>query len=79
MTTIIAELLGAALKPANKTKVMYNAALSFSQVNHYLTCTIECELLKEVEDNLRLKLYRTTEKGKRFLEVYERITHLLQQ
>ena len=59
---------------ANKTKIMYKAFLSFAQLREYLTMLQDNELI-EYEGGRRA--YRTTEKGMKLLEVYEKMSELV--
>ena len=65
---IIAEILKIGQKPVKKTRIMYRANLSFQQLKKYLKIVEENQLLKKDSDT-----YKTTEKGKRFLEIYRQI------
>ncbi len=58
---------------ATKTKIMYKAFLSFAQLREYLTMLQENGL---VEYEGGKQTYRTTEKGMRLLEVYEKMYEL---
>ncbi len=70
------EIVGLILEAANgggatKTKIMYKAFLSFAQLREYLTMLqdhglIECEGGRQT--------YRTTEKGMKLLEIYEKMS-----
>ena len=71
----IAEMiLDAANGGATKTKIMYKAFLSFSQLREYLA-VLEKNGLIEYEDGMRA--YRTTEKGIQFLEIQNRMDELV--
>jgi len=65
---IVAAILKTALDGANQTKMMYLALLSFTQVKDYLEVLTESGLL---ERNKKTKTYRTTAKGREFLDKYE--------
>ena len=60
---------------ATKTKIMYNAYLSYNQLQNYLFVMIENSLLEYVEGTRRFK---TTEKGLNFLKTHNEISELLQ-
>jgi predicted transcriptional regulator len=70
---INAMILEAAIAAENKTKIMYKAYLSHNQL---------CAHLTELQDNglLEYKLgeqtYITTQKGKRYLEIYNNMNEL---
>ncbi len=53
-----------------KTKIMYEAFLSFSQLQEYVGLLLRNGLLEH--DELK-KTYKTTEKGLRLLELYNRL------
>ena len=71
----IAEMiLEAANGGATKTKIMYKAFLSFSQLREYLA-VLQKNGLIEYEDGMRS--YRTTEKGIHFLEIQNKMDELV--
>lgn len=74
---IIAQILKVAIKPKLKTHIMYEAELSFYQVNTYLGRTIDCNLLEKVEDKPRPR-YKTTGKGERYLTAHREMMSLFQ-
>ncbi len=57
-----------------KTKIMYRAYLSYNKLEEYLTDLGESELL---EFEVGAQTYRTTEKGKRYLEIHSRMNELI--
>jgi len=72
------EIVGLILEAANgggatKTKIMYKAFLSFAQLREYLTMLQDNGLIEYEGGKLT---YRTTEKGMRLLEVYEKMYEL---
>ena len=73
---IIAEILTISQEGRLKTQIMYRANLSFAQLNEYLDFLTKMELL-EVETENKKAVYKTTEKGGRYLEKYEDISDLL--
>ena len=73
-TDIVGLILEAANGGATKTKIMYKAFLSFSQLREYLAVLQKNGLL-EYEDGMRE--YRTTEKGIQFLEIQNRMDELV--
>ena len=73
---IISEILTIAKDGSLKTQIMYRANLSFAQLNEYLSFLLKIKLLKVVTENER-EIYRTTTKGIKYLENYEKITALL--
>ena len=65
------DIIGLLLSAANgggasKTKLMYEAYLSFNQLREYMTLLVENGLI-EYEEGMRT--YRTTEKGMRLLQI----------
>jgi predicted transcriptional regulator len=56
---------------AIQAKIMYKVYLSFLQMKEYLSETMRHELIVYDE---RAQIYRITEKGKRFLELYRQMT-----
>ena len=75
---IMAEILGVAREGTLKTQIMYQANLSFAQLNEYLSLLLELNLLEtaKVADK---NIYKTTEKGLRYLESYREIRELLRK
>ena len=69
-TDITSQILEAANGGVTKTKIMYKAFLSYAQLKEYLTVLIENGLLEYIEGE---QIYRTTEKGNRFLKIYNQI------
>ena len=57
-----------------KTKIMYKALLSYPQLKEYLSALIENGLLDYQE---AMQVYRTTDKGNRFLHVYNQLSELI--
>ena len=72
-TDIVTQILEAANGGSTKTKIMYKAYLSYAQLKEYLSILIENDLLKFVEGE---QLYKTTEKGLKFLRVYDQMSDL---
>jgi predicted transcriptional regulator len=75
---IIAEILEVALEGVLKTQVMYKANLSFAQLNEYLRLMLDLDLL-ELSKNSERNIYKTSQKGLRFLESYKKIRELLKK
>jgi len=61
---------------ATKTKIMYKAYLSYAQLKEYLSVLEENGLLTQDKGQ---QLYRTTEKGKRFLDITNSLQVMLEQ
>ena len=73
-TEIVARILDAANGGTTKTKIMYNAYLSYNQLREYLTMLIENDLIEYLVGN---KIFRTTEKGLNLLKIHNEMTELL--
>jgi predicted transcriptional regulator len=73
-TEIVSNILDAANGGASKSKIMYKAFLSYTQLKEYLSLLIENNLLESKEGT---KVYKTTEKGLIFLRMYNEIGELL--
>jgi predicted transcriptional regulator len=68
---IVANILTIAKSGALKTHLMYRANLSYTMLRDYLKFLRENELLAEsYYPDEKVTLYKTTEKGVRFLESY---------
>jgi predicted transcriptional regulator len=72
-TDIVTQILQAANGGSTKTKIMYKAYLSYAQLKEYLSILIENDLLKYSEGE---QIYKTTEKGLKFLKVYDQMSDL---
>jgi predicted transcriptional regulator len=73
------DIVGLILEVANvggdtKTKIMYKAFLSYSQLKEYLAMLMENSLLEFEEERL---FYRITEKGIRFLQMYAQVHEMM--
>ena len=67
--SIIAEILAYAIDGALKTQLMYNANLSYAQLKNFISMLSKLRLLETTTDGKKI-IYKTTEKGKRFLSRY---------
>ena len=76
--SIIADMLDVARRGAIKTRIMYGASLSFSQLNDYLSFLLDMNLLRAVE-NPKRTIYKTTNKGLQYLQSYMEIGELLKK
>ena len=74
-TEITAMILDTANRETTKTKIMYNAYLSYNQVKEYISILIENNLLEYIEG---ARTFRTTEKGLNFLKMHREMAELLQ-
>ncbi|TLY04350.1 MAG: DUF4364 family protein, partial [Thaumarchaeota archaeon] len=67
-TEIVAMILQSARSGSTKTKIMYKAYLSYTQLKEYLRFLQDNDLIKYEEGT---QLYRITAKGRHFLEAYD--------
>ena len=75
---ILANLLTAARGGSLKTHLMYRANLSFVLATQYLSLLCESGLIAAVlDEEMESKHYQTTQKGLRFLEIYESLQGLV--
>ncbi|HKU49907.1 MAG TPA: winged helix-turn-helix domain-containing protein [Nitrososphaera sp.] len=72
-TDIFAQILLMANGGATKTKILYGANLSTSQLNDLLNKLVESGL---VEYSQGEEKFRTTEKGFRFLDAYDELSSI---
>ena len=72
-TEIITTILKAAMTGTTKTKIMYIAFLSYSQLTSYLKLLGENKMIS-YDDGLQI--YRTTEKGTKFLGMADEISEM---
>jgi len=72
---MLATMLEATKGGTTKTKIMYSAFLSYSQLKDYLDILIENNLIEYLEGT---QTYKTTEKGLNFLKIHSEIGELLQ-
>ncbi len=74
-TDIVGLILEVAnVEGATKTKIMYKAFLSYSQLKEYLAMLMENNLLEFEEGR---QFYRATEKGIRFLQMYAQVHEMM--
>jgi predicted transcriptional regulator len=66
---ILAEMLRAAQGGALKTRIMHMAFVSSNQIQEYLDFLLDCGLI-DIRDG---SSYQTTERGKRFLRLYQEL------
>ena len=74
-TEIVGNILEAANEGITKTKIMYKAFLSYSQLKEYLSILIENNLIEYLEGT---HTFKTTEKGLNYLKMHNEIGELLQ-
>jgi len=70
---MVASILEAANGGARKTRILYKTYLSNDKLNRYIQSLISKGLLRTNESQT---LFKTTEKGIRFLQVYEQFEFL---
>ena len=68
---ITSSILRTAIGGVTKTKMMYEAFITYTQLNEYLSVLIEKGFLQYQEGE---RVYRTTEKGARLLQSCEKLT-----
>jgi predicted transcriptional regulator len=73
-TDIAALILEAANGGAAKTKIMYRAFLSYAQLKEYLAILLENNLIEYLEGE---QIFKTTDKGTRFLRLYNQVGELI--
>jgi predicted transcriptional regulator len=73
-TEIIDSILHSVETGATKTHIMYRAYLSYSQLKDYLKLLQERDLIRYEEGS---QLYHLSERGLRFINVYEEIKELV--
>lgn len=73
-TEIVAMILQSARTGATKTKIMYRAFMSYTQVKEYLKFLQENNLIKYEAST---QMYKATEKGIHFIHAYDEISDLI--
>jgi predicted transcriptional regulator len=75
-TEILADILQAAngRNDITKTRIMYRTFLTYWQLEDYLAILIRSGLLEYLEAT---HTYRTTERGLKFLKIYEKMEELV--
>lgn len=71
---IISMILQSAMHGATKTRLMYGSYLSYAQIQEYIKFLKERDLISLEEGTQE---YRLTEKGLRFLRVYDEISEMV--
>ena len=72
---IMYSIIDIARSDVGKTRIMYGAVLSYEQLSRYLPELTTIGLIEEVGTN-RSTMYRATEKGRAFLQQYDRLAEL---
>ncbi|NHI02313.1 hypothetical protein DYY67_1995 [Candidatus Nitrosotalea sp. TS] len=70
---IVSMILDSVSSGATKTRIMYQAYLSYTQLKEYLAYLEQGEMIKYEEGT---QLYRITEKGRKLMHLYEEIGEL---
>lgn len=73
-TDIIAVILRTAANGVTKTKIMYNAYISYPQLKTYLAYLLENGLLERERGS---NLFKVTEKGTQFLRAHDDMRKIL--
>jgi predicted transcriptional regulator len=76
---IASDVLEAANGGANKIQIMYKALLSYNQMKEYVNFLTEKGLLVYDNQHGEVHMFRTTEKGLRFLEIYNRLEDMIKK
>ena len=69
-TDIISQILHVSNRGMPKTKIMYKVFISYEQLQEYLDILMQSGLLEYLEVT---QVYKTTEKGLKFLRIYEQM------
>ena len=70
---VIVDILTITSKPARRTKILYQANLSYRQMQRYLDLLVRTGLLAEHANPIRS--YQVTEKGVEFLVTFRETRH----
>lgn len=73
-TEIVGRILKVASQGATKTKIMYDAYLSYTQLTEYLRFLTDNKMIKRNEGT---EIYRLTEKGQRFYQKCKEIDEMI--
>lgn len=73
---ILSAMLTHAAKGVCKTELMYKVGLSSAQLDKYVPALVKSELL-EVCNHSNRPVYRTTDKGRSFLDIFDTLVRLL--
>ena len=76
---IASDVLEAANGGASKIEIMYKALLSYNQMKVYVNFLNEKDLLVYDNQHGKAHTFRTTEKGLRFLEIYNRLDDMIKE
>ena len=72
---IVADILSSAknVEGVTKTRIMYEAFLSFAQLKDYMSTLLENGMLEQISSSK----YRITDKGVKMLETYDRLNDIV--
>jgi predicted transcriptional regulator len=76
---IASDVLEAANGGTSKIQIMYRALLSYNQMKVYVNFLTEKGLLVYKNQQGEARTFRTTEKGLRFLEIYNRLEDIIKE
>lgn len=71
---IVSMILDSVSSGATKTRIMYQAYLSYTQLKEYLAYLEQGEIIKYEEGT---QIYRITEKGRKLMHLYEEIGEMV--
>ena len=74
-TELVGNILDAANGGTTKTKIMYKAFISYSQLKEYIAILIENNLIEYYDGT---QIFKTTEKGLNLLKMQNEMGELLQ-
>jgi len=75
---IIADMLKVGESGAGKTKIMYNANLSYSQIQKYLSFLTSQGFIDKVQVGNPAVTYQVTENGHKLLEIINSLQEMLE-
>ena len=73
---IVSDILSCATRGVRKTELMYKVGLSSAQLDKYIPVLVKSELL-EVSNHTKRAFYKTTDKGRSFLDIFDTLVRLL--
>ena len=76
--SILVEILSIARKSTPKTKIMYQANMSFASINEYLGYLLQNHMISKESHSLRT-LYKCTQKGTEVLSLYNQMNELFNE
>jgi predicted transcriptional regulator len=76
---IASDVLKAANGGASKIKIMYGAFLCYKQMKEYVNFLTEKGLLVIDNKDGEAQVFKTTEKGLRFLEIHNRLDEMIKE